>query len=73
MQALGSQSNPKTQMGRPPPYEAAEVRSNRSYFAKTQEEMWSEFNSHFRNPNRAHVKVNHHDFLDGSFLTKLKE
>lgn len=41
--------------------------------AKTQEEMWSEFNNHFRNPNRALVKVNHHDFLDGNFLTKLKE
>ena len=71
MQALGSNSNPKT-IPRPP-YEAADVRSNRSYFAKTQEEMWSEFNNHFRNPNRPNVKINHHDFLDGSFLTKLKD
>lgn len=72
MQALGSQGNQKG-IPRPPQYENADVRSNRSYFAKTQEEMWHEFNNHFRNPNRPHVKINHHDFLDGNFLTKLKE
>ena len=72
MQALGSQGNQKG-IPRPPQYENADVRSNRSYFAKTQEEMWHEFNNHFRDPNRPHVKINHHDFLDGNFLTKLKE
>lgn len=71
MQALGSQSNPKT-FSRPA-NDAGDARSTRSYLAKTQEEMWSEFNNYFRNPNRPQVKVNHHDFLDGSFLTKLKE
>ena len=35
--------------------------------------MWSEFNAHFRNKDRATVKVNHHDFLDGGFLGKLKD
>ena len=39
---------------------------------KTNEEMWQEFNTHFQNKNRPLVKVNHHDFLDGGFLTKLK-
>ena len=46
--------------------------SNRSYMNKTQAEMWSEFNAHFRNRDRPVVKVNHHDFLDGNFLSKLK-
>ena len=54
-----------------PPHDT-DAKSQRS-LARTQEEMWSEFNRHFRNPNRPNVKVNHHDFLDGSFLTKLKE
>ena len=49
------------------------MKSTRSFLAKTQEEMWADFNGHFRNPNRPAVKVNHHDFLDGSFLTKLRE
>lgn len=46
--------------------------SNRSYLNKTQAEMWAEFNAHFRNADRPAVKVNHHDFLDGNFLAKLK-
>lgn len=54
------------------PAHETEVKSHRS-LARTQEEMWSEFNRHFKNPNRPQVKVNHHDFLDGSFLTKLKD
>ena len=34
-----------------------------------QEAMWKEFNNHFKNPNRHRgQKVNHHDFLDPSFL-----
>ena len=45
--------------------------SNRSYLNKTQGEMWAEFNL-FRNAERPPVKVNHHDFLDGNFLAKLK-
>lgn len=67
---MGSSALPKPP---PVPQDAEGMKSTRSYFAKTQEEMWSEFNHHFRNPNRPAVKVNHHDFLDGSFLTKLKE
>ena len=39
---------------------------------KTQEEMWHEFKNHFRDPNRERGKVvNHHDFLDASFLPKV--
>ena len=48
--------------------------SNRSnYLSKTQAEMWAEFNTHFRNAERPAAKVNHHDFLDGNFLAKLKD
>ena len=33
--------------------------------------MWHEFNNHFKNPTREKGKqINHHDFLDGSFLPK---
>jgi hypothetical protein len=39
---------------------------------KTQEEMWQEFKTHFADGNRARGKaVNHHDFLDASFLPKI--
>ena len=39
---------------------------------KTQEEMWHEFRNHFKDNNRATGKaVNHHDFLDASFLPKV--
>ena len=31
--------------------------------------MWSEFNKHFKNPNREQGHhINHHDFLDANFL-----
>ena len=41
---------------------------------KTQEEMWKEFNDHFKNKDRNPGKhVNHHDFIDPSFLEKVKE
>lgn len=55
------------------PQDAEGLKSTRSFLGKTREEMWSEFNNHFRDPNRAALKVNHHDFLDGGFLAKLKE
>ena len=33
--------------------------------------MWREFNQHFKNQNRNIGKqINHHDFLDSSFLPK---
>ena len=35
--------------------------------------MWREFNEHFRNKDRPRVKVNHHDFIDANFLSKLKK
>ena len=39
-----------------------------------QEALWKEFNDHFRNPNRNRGKdVNHHDFLDPSFIPKDKD
>jgi len=70
MQNLNSQRPPKPYVNE----DNAEVmKSTRSFLAKTQEEMWADFNGHFRNPDRPAVKVNHHDFLDGSFLTKLRE
>jgi hypothetical protein len=38
----------------------------------TQEEMWKEFKDHFKDTNREKGKVvNHHDFLDASFLPKV--
>lgn len=67
-QNLGSSGHQRAGL----PAHDTEAKSQRS-LARTQEEMWSEFNRHFRNPNRPQVKVNHHDFLDGSFLTKLKD
>ena len=51
------------------PNEGEGIRSTRSL----REDLWAEFNNHFRNKDRPVVKVNHHDFLDGNFLTKLKE
>lgn len=50
---------------------AAQPLSNNpsAYGYKTQEEMWSEFNKHFQNPNRNVGKtLNHHDFLDAQFI-----
>ena len=35
--------------------------------------MWREFNEHFRKKDRPRVKVNHHDFIDAGFLSKLKK
>lgn len=35
--------------------------------------MWNGFNAHFQKPDRENVKLNHHDFLDPTFLTKLKD
>ena len=35
--------------------------------------MWNEFNAHFQKKDRENVKLNHHDFLDPTFLTKLKD
>jgi hypothetical protein len=41
---------------------------------KTQEEMWSEFNNHFSNPNRDKGgNINHHDFLDAGFIKNKKD
>jgi len=50
------------------------LKSTRSYLAKTQEEVWREFKDHFSNPNRERGKmINHHDFLDASFVHKNKD
>ena len=36
--------------------------------------MWREFNEHFKNPKREQGKqINHHDFLDPSFLSHPKD
>ena len=40
---------------------------------RTQASMWREFNEHFRNKDRPKLKVNHHDFIDAGFLSKLKK
>lgn len=40
---------------------------------RTQASMWREFNEHFRKKDRPQAKVNHHDFIDASFLAKMKK
>jgi len=50
------------------------LKSTRSYLNKTQEEVWREFNAHFRNPQRERgIQINHHDFLDAAFVHKAKD
>ena len=35
----------------------------------SQEDVWGEFKNHFKNPKRKRgLEINHHDFLDSSFL-----
>lgn len=49
------------------------MKSARSHHSRTQEELWKEFNSHFQDASRDKGKnINHHDFLDSSFLPKNK-
>lgn len=41
--------------------------------APTKEQIQAEFQSHFKNANRERGRnINHHDFLDASFLPKMR-
>ncbi len=54
-------------------HESLEVLKNESTTQRDrqQEEIWREFNNHFKNEKRNKGKqINHHDFLDPSFLPK---
>ena len=55
-------------------HESVEVlKSGRSYLNKTQEQIWKEFNDHFKDPARERgAKINHHDFIDASFVNRVQ-